>query len=120
MPMGDPQIRKTMYKMSLYAEPSGDMDLSVNVKYDFDTATNLGTVQPATIPISSAGSSVFLFGSTNSVFGTATYGGVLDTVYDKHMTGSGKTVAFRIEDVSTNPSFTLDTVVLEYKTNDRQ
>ena len=120
MPMGDPQIRKTMYKMSLYAEPSGDMDLSVNVKYDFDTATNLGIVQPATIPISSTGSSVFLFGSTNSVFGTATYGGVLDTVYDTHMTGSGKTVAFRIEDVSTNPSFTLDTVVLEYKTNDRQ
>ena len=120
MPIGDPQIRKTLYKMSLYAEPSGSMALSTNIKYDFDTATNSGTVQPSTIEISSTGESVFIFGETASVYGTATYGGVLDNVYNKHITGSGKTLAIRIEDISTNPSFTLDTVVLEYKTNDRQ
>lgn len=120
MPIGDPQIRKTLYKMSLYAEPSGSMALSTNIKYDFDTATNSGTVQPSAIEISSTGESVFIFGETPSVYGTATYGGVLDNVYNKHITGSGKTLAIRIEDISTNPSFTLDTVVLEYKTNDRQ
>jgi len=120
MPIGDPQIRKTLYKMSLYAEPSGSMALSTNIKYDFDTATNSGTVQPSAIEISSTGESVFIFGETSSVYGTATYGGVLDNVYNKHITGSGKTLAIRIEDISTNPSFTLDTVVLEYKTNDRQ
>lgn len=120
MPMGDPQIRKTLYKMALYAEPTGGMDLSLNIKYDFGTGTNTGVIQPPTQGITSTGTAVFLFGGTGSVFGTATYGGELDTVYDTNIIGSGKTVAIRLEDNSTNPSFTLDTAVLEYKTNDRQ
>jgi hypothetical protein len=120
MPLGDPQIRKTMHRMTLYAEPSGLMDISLNVKYDFNTGTNAGVIQPPTVVVSSEGDSVSIFGATASAFGTGTYGGVLDTVYGRHMVGSGRTVALRMEDISTNPSFTLDTVVLEYKINDRQ
>ena len=120
MPLNDPQVRKTLYKMSLYAEPTGDMTLDLNIKYDFGTGTNTGVIQPPTQSISSTGDSVFIFGSSSAVFGTATFGGELDTVYDLNIIGSGKTVAMRIEDVSTNPTFTLDTAVLEYKTNDRQ
>ena len=120
MPLTDPQIRKTMYKLTLYAEPTGSMNLDLNLKYDFGTSTNAGVIQPSTQQIASTGSAVFLFGSSNAVFGQATYGGALDSVYDVNLIGSGKTVAIRIEDSSTNPSFTLDALVLEYKTNDRQ
>ena len=142
MPMGDPQIRKTLYKMALYAEPTGSMNLDLNIKYDFGTGTNTGVIQPPTQGISSTGDSVFIFGASSSVFGQqdpnnpatvditwvdynpdisyATYGGALDTVYNTNIIGSGKTVAIRIEDNSTNSTFTLDTAVLEYKTNDRQ
>jgi len=120
MPITDPQTRKTFYKMTLYAEPSGAMELDVNFKYDFDTSTNTGIIQPPTFNVSSSGSSVFLFGSTESVFGTTTFGGVLDSVYNENVIGSGKTVALRIEDSSTNPTFTLDTVILEFRQNDRQ
>ena len=120
MPIGDPQVRKTLYKMALYAEPTGSMSLDLNIKYDFGTSSNTGVIQPPTQVVASTGSSVFVFGASSAVFNTSTYGGELDTVYNTNLIGSGKTVAIRIEDNSTNPTFTLDTAVLEYKTNDRQ
>ena len=142
MPISDPQIRKTFYKMTLYAEPTGNMNLDVNLKYDFASATNTKKVQPATFNITSTGNTVFEFGASNSNFGPqdptdptqvdttdpsydatktyATYGGELDTVYGSNVIGSGKTVAIRIEDSSTNPTFTLDTALLEFRQNDRQ
>jgi len=120
MPISDPQVRKSFYKMTLYAEPSGPMNLDVNVKYDFDTTTNTGVIQPPTQTIESTGDSVFLYGSSSSTYGTATYGGELDVVYNANLVGSGKTIALRLEDISTNPTFTLDTALLEFRQNDRQ
>ena len=120
MPISDPQVRKTFYKMTLYAEPMGDMLLDINLKYDFGTATNAGVIQPATFNVSSTGDSVYIFGSSSAVFGTATFGGELDKVYNKNVIGSGKTIAVRIEDNTINPSFTLDTMLLEFAQNDRQ
>jgi len=120
MPISDPQVRKTFYKTTLYAEPTGSMNLDLNLKFDFASGTNTAVVQPETITISSTGTAVFLFGSSGSVFGTSTFGGELDNVYNKNIIGSGKTVAIRIEDNSTNPTFTLDTMLLEFRQNDRQ
>lgn len=120
MPISDPQVRKTFYKLTLYAEPTGSMNLDLNLKYDFSSSTNTDVVQPSTLSVSSTGSSVFLFGASNAVFNTATFGGELDSVYNKNVIGSGKTVALRFEDFSTNPTFTLDTALLEYSQEDRQ
>jgi len=120
MPISDPQLRKSFYKMTLYAEPTGSMNLALNVKYDFDTGTNTGVIQPATQTIESTGTAVFLYGSSAAAFGTATYGGELDVVYNTNLVGSGKTIALRVEDFSTNPTFTLDTALLEFRQNDRQ
>jgi hypothetical protein len=120
MPISDPQVRKTFYKMTLYAEPTGSMSLDLNLKYDFASASNTKVVQPATQQISGTGASVFLFGASNAVFDTATFGGELDKIYDTNVIGSGKTIALRLEDLSTNPTFTLDTALLEYSQEDRQ
>lgn len=120
MPISDPQVRKTLYKMTLYAEPTGSMGLDVNIKYDFDIKTGNGIIQPPTDVITSSGTSIFIYGNTTAVFGTATYGGQLDNVYNLNLVGSGKTIAIRIEDNSTNPTFTLDTALLEFRQNDRQ
>jgi hypothetical protein len=120
MPLSDPQMRKSFYKMTLYAEPTGSMSLDLNVKYDFGSTTNTGVIQPATQNIESTGTAVFIFGESNSVFNTSTYGGELDKIYNTNIIGSGKTIAIRIEDNSTNPTFTLDTALLEFRQNDRQ
>ena len=120
MPITDPQTRKTFYKLTIYADPLGSMTLDVNLKYDFDAGSTAGTIQPDTFNISSSGNQVFLFGSSDTSYGVSTFGGELDKVYKSNVTGSGKTVAIRIEDGSTNPSFTLDTAILEFRQNDRQ
>ena len=120
MPITDPQTRKSFYKLTLYAEPTGDMNLDLNIRYDFSTSTDTSIIQPPTQQITGSGASVSIFGASNSLFGTSTYGGELDKVYPNSIIGSGKTVAIRIEDNSTNPTFTLDTALLEYRQNDRQ
>tara|TARA_R110001606_G_scaffold349386_1_gene499339 strand:- start:3736 stop:5277 length:1542 start_codon:yes stop_codon:yes gene_type:complete len=120
MPITDPQVRKSFYKMTIYAEPTGSMAFEVSLKYDFGAKTNTGLIQPPPQVVSSTGIAVFLFGTTAATYGTATFGGELDTVYDTHVTGSGKTVSIRIEDKTTNPAFTLDTALLEFSQEDRQ
>lgn len=120
MPVSDPQMRKSFYKLTLYAEPTGNMSLDLNIKYDFNASSNTGVIQPTTQRIESTGTAVFLFGDSDAVYNTATYGGELDKIYNTNIIGSGKTIALRIEDFSTNPTFTLDTALLEFRQNDRQ
>ena len=124
MPITDPQIRKTMYKLTLYAQPTGTMNVDINFKIDFDAGNDPSVIQPPTITVSSAsaGGGISLFGASTSIYGGAgvTYGGVLDQIYKQNLVGSFKTIAMRITDNSTNPTFTLDTAVLEYRQHDRQ
>ena len=124
MPITDPQIRKTMYKLTLYAQPTGTMSVSVNFKIDFDAGNDPSVIQPPAITVSSAaaGGGISLYGASTSIYGGSgvTYGGVLDKIYKENLVGSFKTVAMRITDNSTNPTFTLDTAVLEYRQHDRQ
>ena len=194
MPITDPQLRKTLYKLTLYADPTGRMSLDVNFKLDFESENDLAIVQPPTINIGTPASStvtalvngattsstlvslvsnvgtievgqtvvgsgisgtvkvtgvtnqqnivldtavsladltsltfiaptssgVFLYGVASSVYGTATFSGTLDKIYKENVIGSFKTVAMRITDNSLNPTFTLDTAVLEYRQHDRQ
>ena len=124
MPITDPQIRKTMYKLTLYAQPTGTMNVDVNFKIDFDAGNDPSVIQPPTISVSSsaAGGGISLFGASTSLYGgsSVTYGGVLDQIYKQNLVGSFKTIAMRLTDNSTNPTFTLDTAVLEYRQHDRQ
>lgn len=200
MPLADPEVRKTFYKMTLYIEPTGGMDIDTNLKFDFSPSSDTAIVQPDTVNISSTlSNSIFVFGNSNARYingetftatanqtafilqdnpynvtttskvivtlnGTeittytlasaadgsnydititlatgatvndvviikllppsstvvTTYGGQIDNVYSESVIGSGKTVALRVTDNSTNPTFTLDTAVFEYRQNDRQ
>lgn len=125
MPITDPQVRKTAYKLTLFTDPTGTLDLNFRLLFDFDSGGDTRVVQPLPISIgaSAAGAgaaAVFLFGSPNAIFGTAKFGGKLKKVYNENLIGSFHTVAMRIVDDSINPAFTLDTAILEYRQNDRQ
>lgn len=122
MPITDPQTRKTAYKLTLYTEPQGNMELNFKLLFDFDSGNDTRVVQPNAITIgqtiAGGAGAVAIFGT--AVFGTSVFGGKLKKVYNENLIGSFHTVAMRIEDTSTNPAFTLDTAVLEYRQNDRQ
>lgn len=125
MPIGDPQVRKTMYKSVFYIDPTGSIDLDLNVLFDFESSSRNNVIQPNKIDIQSTAGGVSFFGGGLAFGATAgatvgTFGSTLEKIYPVNIIGSGNTVSLKIADSTTNPTYTLDTAVLEYKTNDRQ
>lgn len=121
MPMTDPQKRKTLYKMALYTDTTGTFSVDVNILFDIYAINNYNSnVRPATIRLESTSAGVSIYGAATTLYGTALYGAELDKVYDTPLIGSGKTFSLRLEDNSTNPSFSLDTAIFEFMEQDRQ
>lgn len=120
MPITDPQIRKTFYKLALYTETIGNFAVNINLDFDLFKVDNYSGGLANTIRVYSDSTGIFLYGSPTSKYGTARYGTSVDNVYNTNVIGSGKTVSLRIEDRTTNPSFSLDTAVFEYRVNERK
>lgn len=120
MPITDPEIRKTFYKLTLYAEPTGNMLFDVKLRYNFASSDDTATVQPDSITIENNGNTGYVFSGNTSLYGSATYGVILKRQYPLNVQGSGYTVSIRIEDNSTEPSYTLDTALLEFSNRDRK
>mgnify|MGYP002697714245 FL=1 len=124
MPVTDPEVRKTAYKLTLYTDPSGRIDLKFRLLFDFDSGGDTRIVQPEEIDIDSAtgGGGVFMFGAPNSTYGGSgvIFGSKIKKVYNENLIGSFHTVAMRITSDDINPPYTLDSAVLQYRQNDRQ
>lgn len=120
MPIQDPQVRKTFYRVTTYVEPTATLNLDMNMSYDFDGQTRGTTIDPPTATLQSSSGTAALYGAATSVYSVSTYGSFADRVYETFTLGSGKTVSLKYEDNSTNPTFKLDTAVLEFRTNERQ
>ncbi len=117
VPINDPRVRKTFYKMFLYTDPQGSVTTSVNLKYDFD---DFGSIQPATITLSNNAGSVGFYGSNTATYGTTVYGTKLKKLFQTQVIGSGFTVSLQFISDSQDPPFSLDAATLEYSTHDRR
>tara|TARA_Y100001937_G_scaffold128771_1_gene207838 strand:+ start:24214 stop:25836 length:1623 start_codon:yes stop_codon:yes gene_type:complete len=117
MPIQDPTIRKTFYKMGLFLDPDGAITATVSIKYDQGEES---VIQPNPISVSTTGTGLTFYNASSSVYDTSRFSQSFDKLYNNNVVGSGKTVAIRIEEESTNPPFRLDTAVLEYSTETRQ
>ena len=120
MPITDPQIRKTLYKMTLYVSPTGTLSIQCGIKFDFNRINNAAVIQPPTFEIAGTSGGTALWGAPGVTWGNFTFGGDLDKVYVTQLVGAGKTFAIRFDDNSTNPSHTLDAAIIEFMPNDRQ
>ena len=100
------------------------MNLGFRLLFDFDSGDDTRIVQPdeITVASTSGGGGVFIFGATNAVYGGTgvVYGSKVKKLYNENLVGSFYTVAMRITSNDTNPPFTLDSAVLQYRQNDRQ
>lgn len=115
MPISDPRIRKTFYKMFLYTDPQGSVSFDATLKLDFDQNNS---VQPSAISLNNTTGAVSIYG--NSTFGTATFGSKLQTLFESQLVGSGFVVSLQYTTDSTDPPFSLDAITLEYGTNTRR
>jgi hypothetical protein len=117
VPMTDPRLRKTFYKLFLYTDPSGSVTTSANLKLDFDDE---GVIQPDTITLSNDTGAVGFYGSPTATYGSARYGTKLKKLFQTQVVGSGFTVSLQFVSESTDPAFSLDAATLEYATFDRR
>jgi hypothetical protein len=115
--MDDARLRKTIYKMLLYTDPRGSVDINVSMKVDFDT---IGSIQPNAIPLSNVTSAVGFYGSAIAKYGTTTYGTKLKKLFETQLIGSGFAVSLQFVSEGTDPPFSLDAATLEYSLHDRR
>tara|TARA_R100000951_G_scaffold110162_1_gene107947 strand:+ start:2413 stop:3960 length:1548 start_codon:yes stop_codon:yes gene_type:complete len=117
MPINDPQLRKTFYKLDFYIKPSGAININAGIRFN---QNKIGQIQPSTFSISDSGGTAGIFGDNSTLYNTAKYGAPRTQSYKNQVVGSGETVAIRIEDKSADASFLLDTAIFEFATDDRQ
>ena len=108
-PINDPNLRKTMYKASLYVDPEGAFSAVMTPKYDFDDA---GIIQPESVTFSNQTSTAAFYGVT--AYGAGVYGGRLRFKFDTQLTGSGFVVGFQFTSDTSDPPFSFDSLVLQY------
>ena len=118
MPLTDPQIRKTFYKVTVYLETENNFELTCQPSLKGDT-TGFITPPPIIFTPSSV-STIYFWGDAAMEWGTFTWGAELDQVYKDNMIGSGFTVSLDFIESSATASFSLDTILLEYRQNDRK
>ena len=115
LPISDPRIRKTFYKLFLYSDPQGSVNFDVSLKLDFDSS---GTIQPPAIRILNTQGQVGFFGV--GVFGSTSFGSKLLKLFETQVVGSGNTVSFQFTSTSTDPPYSIDALTVEYATHDRR
>ena len=117
IPIEDPRRRKTYYKHILYLKTSGNFDLRGNLSFDYKDSRVL---QPPSFKVEADQTSTFFWGKLDTVWGDFIWGLPLKDIYETNVLGSSFTVSFNYYDNSTNPSYSLDTALLEFKFNDKK
>lgn len=120
MPITDPKTRKSFYKIALYINPIGEFDTTLNVKYDYIKYNKRDVIQPSPISMNTGTGAIAYYGTPSALYGTSTYGGTPESVLREPLIGSGRNIALRFTDDSTNATHTLDSAILEFMQHDRQ
>ena len=117
MPITDPRLRKTFYKMFMYLDPEGGLEFETSLIFNFDEK---GIIQPDPIKFNNKAGEVSYYGDPSSRYGITTFGGKLLKVFETQVTGSGFTVSVQIDSKGIDPAFSLDAITLEYAQNARR
>lgn len=116
MAINDPKIRKTIYKHTLYARPTGTFNINCTLLFDY---RQVGASPSPAFNIVGGGS-VTTYGSSNAIYGVSVYGNSVEEQYYGNTVGSGFVVALRYYDKSTNPTHNLNFATLEFRQNERR
>ncbi len=115
--INDPRLRKTFYKLFLYTDPLGGIDITTNLKLDFDTQ---GIIQPDSISLTNNTGAIALYGASTAVYGTAIYGGKPVKQFESQLVGSGFSASLLIISDNQTAPFSLDAATLEFASHDRR
>lgn len=117
VPINDPRRRKVFYRTTLYTDATGSVDLTFNLRLDFNETDS---IQPDAINLNNQTSTVAFYDAPDAIYNNSVYGGKIVTMYKTPVIGSGFTVSLRYSSDDTNPPFSLDAATIEYATFDRR
>lgn len=115
MPITDPRLRKTFYKLTTYVNPEGQISGSVAPKLDFNQSS---VIQPPPIILENVVDSPFFYGT--ATYGSSSFGGRLTYSFTSQMIGSGLTISLQFIFEEITPPFSMDAITIEFINNDRQ
>lgn len=110
----DPSFRKTLYSVRVYSSPEGDLEGVLSVNFDQDSGSK---IQPPSIVFSTRGGGAF-YGT--ALYGTDTYRLSPDSSRRFQLIGSGFNASFRFEFTEDQEPFIIDTILVEFTTDDRK
>ena len=114
LPINDPRVRKTIYKLTTFISPEGGFDGRFQLEFDFGDP---GLIQPNAIQFDNDVSGGSSWGT--GVWGTMVWGGTTQNTFVKQTTGSGFNVSIKYTFTEGSP-FSIDVLGLEFRTNTRQ
>lgn len=113
--LGDPRIRKTLYKLLFYVEPEGSINMTIGLKFDIDTKN---IIQPSLINISTSEENISFY--NENTYNNAYYGDKVTKLFLTQTVGSGFNVSILFETNGITAPFTIDAATLEFSSHDRR
>jgi hypothetical protein len=110
----DATLRKVLYKLDMYTQITGNVDLSLNIVYNYN---NTDTHQPPVITLAGAGN-FSTYGS--AVYDTSVYSGVAKPVLKCNLVGSGFVASVRVSGNDRSPSHRLDSYIIQFAKHGRR
>lgn len=118
-PYDDPSLRKTLFKVLMFAEIGQTAAITISLLYDYEADINM---QPAPITITKVSNVGLNWDDPGLVWdGGATYFNVnFDPRYSSNLIGSGFTVSIRLTSNDTNPPYTIKSLDTQYALGGRR
>jgi len=113
---GDPSIRKALYKISVYSTIEGDYNLTCCPLFDFEAPD---VIQPACFTFVGTGTPARYDGGAFYDSGYH-YDIVLTPQIQNNLIGAGFTTSFLFSSNDTNPSYTIQSIIVQYNDNGRR
>ena len=113
----DPTIRKHFYNISTFMRASGNVNIAMSVRYNFED-TSVYSLNPTNYALTTVGAAAFY---NEAVYNAgAIYDGNPSPVVKTNITGSGNSISIRYVSFDTNPSHVLQGIVIQFTPDDRR
>jgi hypothetical protein len=109
--VGDPTIRKALYKLDVFFRTEGAVGGTIQTLFDYDSPT---VVYPPPINFSIGGNNVAIYNNPFSLYDTAVYDEGQNNKPTYNLIGSGVSFAYQFAGADQNPPFTIQSHVTQY------
>jgi hypothetical protein len=113
--MQDPEQRKIIYNVATYLRSEGDNSIALSVLYDYE---DFNTLSPTNYTLTTEGAAAYYNESLYD--STAIFDGNPAPVARTNVSGSGKSVSFKYVTNDTNPSHSIQGLVITFGVGDRR